>query len=262
MSGHLTSSQCVRFHPNGLYVATGSSDRTCRLWDVQRGTCVRVFPNGHSAPVSCIAFSPDGRYLASGGELAEDRLDEFVNFCCRQRPPCQPLGPLNRSTHQNHAWAHLSDSVTCFQPRIRFTGFRRNRRYNSDLGRPFPTCSTRFDRYRIHQESGLISRAGQLKPWRSQLVDEHQWRCNRQFGRWKDVCNAWDCSKIGGRRNGGGRGQERCSKVGFEVFLMFRLIQSSPDLLGLLLTKRTPITSVKFTEANLLIALGSMRKAA
>lgn len=60
------SLQCVRFHPNSLYLATGSSDWTARLWDVQRGACVRVFI-GHQGSVSSLAMSPDGRYLASSG---------------------------------------------------------------------------------------------------------------------------------------------------------------------------------------------------
>lgn len=58
--------QCVRFHPNSLYLATGSSDRTARLWDVQRGNCVRVFI-GHQNIVSTMAFSPDGKTLATAG---------------------------------------------------------------------------------------------------------------------------------------------------------------------------------------------------
>jgi len=48
-------------------VVTGSSDNTARLWDVQRGTCVRVF-TGHTGPVHAVAVSPNGRLMASGGE--------------------------------------------------------------------------------------------------------------------------------------------------------------------------------------------------
>jgi transcription initiation factor TFIID subunit 5 len=59
--------QCLQFHPNSLYIATGSSDWTARLWDVQRGSCVRVFI-GHQGPVTSLAISPDGRYLASSGQ--------------------------------------------------------------------------------------------------------------------------------------------------------------------------------------------------
>jgi transcription initiation factor TFIID subunit 5 len=45
---------------------TGSSDWTARLWDVQRGACLRVFI-GHQGAVSSLALSPDGRYLATSG---------------------------------------------------------------------------------------------------------------------------------------------------------------------------------------------------
>ena len=57
----------MRFHPNSNYIATGSSDNSVRLWDVQSGNTVRVFP-GHTGAVHALAFSPDGRSLASAGE--------------------------------------------------------------------------------------------------------------------------------------------------------------------------------------------------
>lgn len=67
LAGHLADVDCVRFHPNGNYIATGSTDRTCRLWQITTGECVRVF-EGHADSVQCLAFTEDGRFLASGGD--------------------------------------------------------------------------------------------------------------------------------------------------------------------------------------------------
>lgn len=57
----------MSFHPNGCYVFTGSSDKTCRMWDVSTGDSVRLFL-GHTAPVISIAVCPDGRWLSTGSE--------------------------------------------------------------------------------------------------------------------------------------------------------------------------------------------------
>lgn len=57
---------CVQFHPNSNYVATGSTDRSVRLWDVLSGACVRHM-TGHKSTIYALAFSSCGRFLCSAG---------------------------------------------------------------------------------------------------------------------------------------------------------------------------------------------------
>lgn len=41
-AGHTSDVDMVRWHPNCHYIASGSSDRTVRLWDVRTGECARL----------------------------------------------------------------------------------------------------------------------------------------------------------------------------------------------------------------------------
>ena len=55
----------VCFSPDGKQVASGSADRTVRLWDVETGACIRTL-EGHGRGVYSVGFRPDGKQLASG----------------------------------------------------------------------------------------------------------------------------------------------------------------------------------------------------
>jgi transcription initiation factor TFIID subunit 5 len=58
----------VQFHPNSSYLATGSADKTVRLWAVNDAKLVRVLP-GHKGGIQALSFSPDGKYIASAGKF-------------------------------------------------------------------------------------------------------------------------------------------------------------------------------------------------
>jgi WD40 repeat protein/transcriptional regulator with XRE-family HTH domain len=61
-TGHTAGLQAVRFSPNGKYLATGSDDKTVRLWDTATGQQLRVF-SGHTDGVQSLTFTADGKYI-------------------------------------------------------------------------------------------------------------------------------------------------------------------------------------------------------
>jgi WD40 repeat protein len=78
-SGHKGPIQSVTCSPNGWYIASGSSDKTIRLWRAATGVQISVF-DGHINSVMSVAFSPDSRYIASGSADGSVRLWDVSFF--------------------------------------------------------------------------------------------------------------------------------------------------------------------------------------
>jgi WD40 repeat protein len=55
----------VAFSPDGKQVASGSSDESVKLWNIETGTCESTMTR-HSGSVSSVVFSADGQWVVSG----------------------------------------------------------------------------------------------------------------------------------------------------------------------------------------------------
>ena len=64
IEGHGNAVQAVAYSAHGPYIATGSADKTVKLWRAGNNSLVRTY-RGHKEYVTALGFSPDGRYLAS-----------------------------------------------------------------------------------------------------------------------------------------------------------------------------------------------------
>jgi WD40 repeat protein/tetratricopeptide (TPR) repeat protein len=62
--GHSDSVCTVCFSPDGKTIASGSADKSIKLWSLN-GRELKTF-QGHSGSVLCVRFSPDGMAIASG----------------------------------------------------------------------------------------------------------------------------------------------------------------------------------------------------
>ena len=99
--GHSSTVWSLAFSPGGRWLASGSDDRSVRLWRLDMDAPVRTL-NGHSQAVLSVAFSPDAEWLASGGEDSRVILSDEVAGAPRHR--------LTQDSRHVHAVAFSPDA--------------------------------------------------------------------------------------------------------------------------------------------------------
>jgi WD40 repeat protein len=75
LTGHVGAVTAIALSPNGRTIASGSIDKTIKLWDLPSGDLLHTFGgrslwfgNGHAGCITALAFTPDGQCLISASD--------------------------------------------------------------------------------------------------------------------------------------------------------------------------------------------------
>ncbi|EXL39405.1 hypothetical protein FOCG_17986 [Fusarium oxysporum f. sp. radicis-lycopersici 26381] len=80
LEGHDGPVFSVAFSADGQRLASGSNDRTVKVWDAVTGACVQTL-EGHGGSVNSVAFSADDQHLASGSYDTIKVWDAVTGAC-------------------------------------------------------------------------------------------------------------------------------------------------------------------------------------
>jgi WD40 repeat protein len=81
LAGHEEEVKCVCISADGETAVSGSSDQTIRIWNIERGECLKTI-QGKLGWIKCLALTADGKIAASGSTDGTVRLWNTENGEC------------------------------------------------------------------------------------------------------------------------------------------------------------------------------------
>ncbi|GKU14713.1 unnamed protein product, partial [Fusarium langsethiae] len=83
LEGHGDVVTSVVFSTDGQRLASGSDDKTVKIWDAATGSCEQTL-KGHGDGVTSVVFSADGQRLASGSDDKTVKIWDAATGACEQ----------------------------------------------------------------------------------------------------------------------------------------------------------------------------------
>jgi WD40 repeat protein/tetratricopeptide (TPR) repeat protein/tRNA A-37 threonylcarbamoyl transferase component Bud32 len=118
LTGHVNGAICLAYSPDGLFLASGSVDKTVKVWDATTGKEMHTL-RGHAKAVEGVAFSPDGKRLVSADGGGHVRLWAVVS------------GSEVMTINNAHGGGHVSS--VAFSPDGRYVTSSGGRTYQGEV---------------------------------------------------------------------------------------------------------------------------------